>query len=51
MVDVSVGKNYRIEIFYRKGQLAVFVGRFLTAPLKHSTVESDGIPIYVQKVA
>ena len=48
---MGVGKNYRIKVLYRKRELAVLVGRFLTASLKHSAVERNSISIYVQKMA
>jgi hypothetical protein len=45
-----VGKNNRIEVFYRKRQLPILIGRFLSLALEHPAVKSDCMTIYVQKM-
>jgi hypothetical protein len=50
VVDMSVGKNDRVEILDRHRKPSVLIRRILSLPLKHPTVERDRVPIYMQQV-
>ena len=51
MIDVRVGKNYRIDPGYLNRKSSVFFFRFTALALKHPAVERNSVSIHVQQVA
>ena len=50
MVDVCVRENDSVELVDWQWKLPIFFSRFLSPPLKHSTVESDRVAVDVKEM-
>jgi hypothetical protein len=50
MIDMSMGKYYRLDVFWLEGKGAVYPFSFLAVPLEHSAFKQEFLLIIFKKM-